>query len=211
MKRKTNINKGDSDTVDRDGSFRLGLSLLVIFFLACCLPGPSRADIYRYIDSEGVVHYTNTPTTSGFKLYIREKTVGIQVGSVSKTYDAIIQKAQVKYGIAFSLIKAVIHAESGFNPRAVSKKGAKGLMQIMPDNYRALSVLDPFDPSQNIMGGTRYLKQLLNRYDARLPLALAAYNAGPTAVDLYRRIPPYTETQNYVQKVMTLYNRYKNI
>jgi len=211
LKRKTNINKGDFEPPHRDGSFRLGVSLLVIFFLACCLPGPCRADIYRYIDSEGIVHYTNTPTASGFKLYIREKTVGIKVDSVSKTYDAIIRKAQVKYGIAFSLIKAVIHAESGFNPRAVSKKGAKGLMQIMPDNYRALSVSDPFDPSQNIMGGTRYLKQLLNRYDAKLPLALAAYNAGPTAVDQYRRIPPYTETQNYVQKVMTLYNRYKNI
>ncbi|RLB88034.1 MAG: lytic transglycosylase [Deltaproteobacteria bacterium] len=197
--------------MDREGLFSFRVTLLVVFFLACLFPGFSRADIYRYIDSEGIVHYTNTPTSSGFKLYIREKKVEPNIGPVSKAYDAIIKKAQIKYGIAFSLIKAVIHAESGFNPRAVSKKGAKGLMQIMPDNYKALSVSDPFDPFQNIMGGTRYLKQLLNRYDAKLPLALAAYNAGPTAVDLYRRIPPYTETQNYVQKVMTLYNRYKNI
>ena len=191
--------------------FGLGMTFLVIFFMAWCVPASCRADIYRYIDSEGIVHYTNTPTASGYELYIREKTKEVQVVSVSKTYDAIIQKAQVKYGIAFSLIKAVIHAESGFDSRAVSKKGAKGLMQIMPDNYKALAVSDPFDPSQNIMGGTRYLKQLLNRYDAKLPLALAAYNAGPTAVDLYGRVPPYTETQNYVQKVLTLYNRYKNI
>ncbi len=211
MKRKIDINKGDSETMDREGLFSFRVTLLVVFFLACLFPGFSRADIYRYIDSEGIVHYTNTPTSSGFKLYIREKKVEPNIGPVSKAYDAIIKKAQIKYGIAFSLIKAVIHAESGFNPRAVSKKGAKGLMQIMPDNYKALSVSDPFDPFQNIMGGTRYLKQLLNRYDAKLPLALAAYNAGPTAVDLYRRIPPYTETQNYVQKVMTLYNRYKNI
>jgi len=211
LKRKTDINKGDSETMDREGLFSFRVTLLVVFFLACLFPGFSRADIYRYIDSEGIVHYTNTPTSSGFKLYIREKKVEPNIGPVSKAYDAIIKKAQIKYGIAFSLIKAVIHAESGFNPRAVSKKGAKGLMQIMPDNYKALSVSDPFDPFQNIMGGTRYLKQLLNRYDAKLPLALAAYNAGPTAVDLYRRIPPYTETQNYVQKVMTLYNRYKNI
>jgi soluble lytic murein transglycosylase-like protein len=211
LKRKKNINKGDSDTAHRGGLFLGGATLLVIFFLACCLPGPCRADIYRYIDSEGVVHYTNTPTASGFKLYIKEKSRTLKLGPVSKTYDAIIQKAQVKYGIEFSLIKAVIQAESGFNPRAVSKRGAKGLMQLMPDNYKALSVIDPFDPSQNIMGGTRYLKQLLNRYDAKLPLALAAYNAGPTAVDRYRRIPPYAETQNYVQKVMTLYNRYKDI
>jgi soluble lytic murein transglycosylase-like protein len=211
LNRKTNTNNDHSDIAEQGGSFCLGASLLVIFFLVWAVPGPCRADIYRYIDGEGVVHYTNTPTASGFELYIREKTEDIKVGSVSKTYDAIIQKAQEKYGIAFSLIKAVIHAESGFNPRAVSKKGAKGLMQIMPGNYRSLAVSDPFDPSQNIMGGTRYLKQLLTRYDAKLPMALAAYNAGPTAVDLYGRVPPYTETQNYVQKVLTLYNRYKNI
>ena len=204
MKRKTNINKDDPYTLGRDGSVSFWVSLLVIFFLACFVPDHSQADIYRYIDSEGVVHYTNTPTASGFELYLKEKSRTLKLGPVSKTYDAIIKKAQIKYGIEFFLIKAVIQAESGFNPRAVSKKGAKGLMQIMPDNYKALSVLDPFDPAQNIMGGTRYLKQLLNRYDAKLPLALAAYNAGLTAVDLYRRIPPYKETQNYVQKVMTL-------
>ncbi len=209
MKRKTNIDKGDSGAMDRPWWVFSPLTILVIFL--CLFPGLSQADIYKYIDSEGIVHYTNTPTSSDYILYIREKSARIKARSIFRAYDSIIQKAQAKYGIEFSLIKAVIQAESGFNPRAVSKKGAKGLMQIMPDNYKTLSVSDPFDPSQNIMGGTRYLKRLLNRYDDKLPLALAAYNAGPEAVDRYGRIPPFKETRTYVQKVMTLYSRYKNI
>ena len=208
MKRKINTNKKDSPP--REGPVCLKVTFLLIFFLVCLAPGGSRADIYQSIDSGGVLSFTNTPTSSDYVLYIREKTVGLQMGIASPNYDTIIHKAQAKYGVAISLIKAVIHAESGFDALAVSKKGAKGLMQIMPDNYKGLSISDPFDPSQNIMGGTRYLKQMLNRYDDKLPLALAAYNAGPSAVDKYGQIPPYKETQNYVQKVMTLYNRYKH-
>jgi soluble lytic murein transglycosylase-like protein len=211
LKRKINIDKGDSDTGYRQGRVLFAIAIPVIFLLVCLSPNPSRSDIYKYIDSEGIVHYTNTPTSSDYVLYIREKSARLKPSPVSGDYDAIIQKAQARYGIEFSLIKAVIQAESGFNPRAVSKKGARGLMQIMPDNYKALSVSDPFDPSQNIMGGARYLKQLLNRYDDKLPLALAAYNAGPKAVDKYGGIPPYDETRTYVRRVMTLYSRYKNI
>lgn len=167
------------------------------------------ADIYMFIDSQGVVHFTNVPTSSDYKLYIRERPEKLQPRAGSDRYDHIILKAGQKYGVDFSLIKAVIQVESNFNPRAVSRKGAKGLMQIMPANFLTLSIQNPFDPSDNIMGGVMYLKRLLNRYQNKLPLALAAYNAGPEAVDKYQQIPPYKETENYVRKVMKLYSQYK--
>ena len=177
--------------------------------LVCLNSNNSFSDIYMYIDSTGIVHFTNTPTSTDYKLYIKEKTKRIQQRVSTKKYDDIIKKAQKRYGVEFSLIKAVIQVESGFDPKAVSKKGAKGLMQIMPDNYKNLFVKDPFNPSQNIMGGTLYLQRLLKRYKNKLPLALAAYNAGPQAVDKYKSIPPYEETQNFVRKVMKTYSRYK--
>ena len=108
-----------------------------------------------------------------------------------------------------SLVRAVIKAESDFDPDAVSKKGATGLMQIMPANYKDLMVADPFDPEQNIMGGTRYLKRLMARYDGKLPMVLAAYNAGPNAVDRYNNVPPFNETRRYVTKVMNFYDLYR--
>ena len=171
---------------------------------------PVCGDIYMYIDEHGVVNYTNVPTSSdGYKLYIKERPKKVEPRYDSKKYDDMIRKAQKRYGVEFSLIKAVIKVESGFNPKAVSKKGAKGLMQIMPDNFKAFSIKDPFNPMENIMGGTYYLQKLLKRYDYKLPLVLAAYNAGPDAVDRYKKIPPYSETQNYVRKVMKSYSRYK--
>ena len=209
MKRKNYIAGIRYDSKLRPGRF-LCLVATLVFCMAFIFPKHTLADIYKYIDSKGVVHFTNTPTSSDFLLYIRETPQKkIKSNSFFRDYDALIQKAQEKYGIEFFLIKAVIQAESGFNSRAVSKKGARGLMQIMPENYKALSISDPFDPSQNIMGGTRYLNQLLKRYKNKLPLALAAYNAGPKAVDKYGQIPPFKETREYVQKVMTLYSRYK--
>ena len=185
-------------------------TITVIVFSVILTPLAGGADIFMYIDSDGVVHFTNVPTSSNYKLYIKERPEKV-TGPVSTTkFDPVIRQAQEKYGIDFSLIKAVIKVESGFNPNAVSKKGAKGLMQIMPINFRSLSVSDPFDPSQNIMGGTLYLQRLFKRYSNQLPLVLAAYNAGPEAVDRYNRIPPFKETQRYVQKVMKAYSQYKN-
>jgi len=191
------------------------------FFLFICLcmmyPCTALGDIYRYIDANGVVHFTNTPTDEGYTLYLKEKRVGRVLQARTRrfkagpdVYDNIILKAARAFGVDHALIKAVIHAESGFNPRAVSSKGARGLMQIMPRNNASLNISNPFDPSQNIMGGTRYLKRMLIRYNEKLALALAAYNAGPSAVDKYKNIPPYDETQTYVQKVMSLYSRYKS-
>lgn len=163
-----------------------------------------------YVDSDGVVHFTNVPTSSDYRLYIRENPRRKRTARNHRKFDALIRQASAKYGVDFSLVKAVIQVESSFDPKAVSKKGAKGLMQIMPQNYASLNVTDPFDPHQNIMGGTRYLKQLIQRYDNRLQLALAAYNAGPDAVDRYRSIPPFSETRRYVQKVMEAFRSIKS-
>jgi len=181
--------------------------------IAGMVPAPSAlADIYKYIDSNGVLHFTNTPTSAGFVLYMKEGRKNFcPLNPGPSAYAGIIREAGERYGLDTALIKAVIQAESNFNPRAVSRKGARGLMQIMPGNNRALNISNAFDPSQNIMGGAYYLKKLLIRYENRLALALAAYNAGPEAVDRYRQIPPYGETQAYVRKVMGLYNRFKRI
>ncbi len=177
--------------------------------LCLIIPGPVHGDIYRYVDTEGVVHYTNTPSSPEYVLYLRENDRPVSRFSDTGLYDELIRRAADRFGVSFALIKAVIRAESAFNPEAVSPKGARGLMQIMPVNFRSLSLTDPFDPSQNIMAGTRYLKQMLTKYNRQIPLALAAYNAGPDAVDRYRQIPPFKETREYVRKVMTLYDRYK--
>jgi soluble lytic murein transglycosylase len=164
-----------------------------------------------------VVHFTNTPTAKGYTIFLKEENSGDEVLARTRrfkagpdVYNKIISDAAKRFDVDQALIKAVIHAESCFDPNAVSSKGARGLMQIMPHNDASLNISKPFDPSQNIMGGTRYLKRMLTRYNEKLALALAAYNAGPSAVDKYNKIPPYEETQTYVERVMSLYSRYKS-
>ena len=170
---------------------------------------PCYADIYMYIDSKGVLYFTNVPTSSNYRLFIKERPAKLSNSHPTDKYDSFIAEASKKHRVSFSLLKAVINVESAFNPKAVSKTGAMGLMQIMPENIRNLRIRDPFNPWENIMGGTRYLKELLQRYQGKLPLALAAYNAGPNLVDRYNAIPPIKETKDYVKKVMKSYNSFK--
>jgi soluble lytic murein transglycosylase len=191
--------------------YLLAIIFVFLFSTSVCV----HADIYMYIDADGVMHFTNAPTESDrdYRVYIRERSSHRSSTSDSPDkYDDLISVASKQYGVDSRLVKAIIKAESDFNPKAVSKKGAMGLMQIMPENFQHLDIENPFDPRENIMGGTRYFKYLYDRFDGQLALSLAAYNAGPTAVDNYNQtIPPYRETEQYVERVLAYYRNYKNL
>jgi soluble lytic murein transglycosylase-like protein len=143
-----------------------------------------------------------------FQEVLNLESSSIEETKLNHSYDLHIHKAADKYNVSPALIRSVIQIESGFNPKAVSRAGAQGLMQLMPSTAQHLGVINSFDPVQNIEGGTKYLRNLLNQYDGNLTLTLAAYNAGPGNVDKYGGIPPFNETQNYVKKVLMLYESF---
>jgi soluble lytic murein transglycosylase len=184
----------------------------ILFFLISAYSSV-HADIFMYIDESGVMHFTNTPTSNEYeyKIYIKERTAVSRNFHTTSKYDHFISDAAKQTGVDSRLLKAMIKAESDFDPRAVSHKGAMGLMQIMPENFKMLDLENPFDPWQNIRAGAQYFKKLYERFNGKLALTLAAYNAGPTAVDRYKRIPPYQETEEYVRRVLRYYRTFKQL
>lgn len=197
------------------------LFIFIIFFHFFFIVSPSIGGIYRYVDERGVIHFTNCPRDPNFKLYIPEskedlneegngdRPFSIPISKDSNQFDHLIYEFSKKYGVDFALIKAIIRAESGFNPMAVSRKGARGLMQLMPETALRMNVNNIFDPRENIEGGVRYFKYLLSLFNNDLRLSLAAYNAGENIVSELRAIPPYQETIDYIRKVWRYYQLYK--
>jgi hypothetical protein len=197
--------------------------LHVLIFLAgtCAV---AHADIYQFVDENGVVHFTNVPAgriKKNTKVYSETRRhspspTPHQTYSQSKSnqrsdeipasYLNIINSACERYGVDPSLVHAVVKVESDFNPFAISRKGATGLMQLMPQTASIMKVSNTFSPHENVEGGVKYLRYLLDRYEGNLSLALAAYNSGETAVKKWGTIPPYKETQDYVKKIMQIYN-----
>lgn len=177
-----------------------------------CVAGgatPVQAQIYSWKDANGVLTLSDKPKVPGPRVH---EAMTVRVGSqspmllnVGTTWETLIRQHAGLHDIRADLVRAVIQVESGFNPRAVSPKGAMGLMQLMPSTAARLGVIDPFNPAENIRAGVRYLRLLLDKYNNNEQLALAAYNAGPTAVDRYgSKVPPYRETQRYVQRITNL-------
>ncbi|MGE4608718.1 MAG: transglycosylase SLT domain-containing protein [Myxococcota bacterium] len=183
-------------------------ALVAAMVLAWIEPVWAGGGVYTYVDSRGVSHFTNVPNDSRYVLIPKPRRARRRVPAPqNRGYDGLIRLTAAENRVSPALVKAVIAAESSFDQLAVSAKGAQGLMQLMPATAAELGVTDAFSADQNVAGGARYLREMLDRYDD-LGSAIAAYNAGPTAVDRYRGIPPYPETRDYVKRVLTYYRHY---
>ncbi len=190
------------------------LPALVMLSSVTCLEA-AFAGIYSFTDAHGILHYTNKPDNpryAGMRLvgYLPERSDHRMRSFNSKRFKSLIEKAAREHEIDQALLHAVITVESGYDPHAVSRRGAAGLMQLMPQTARRYRVGNIHDPAQNIQGGARYLRDLMGKFDNDLTLTLAAYNAGEEAVAQYgNRVPPFRETLMYVPKVLDVYRRYQ--
>ena len=191
--------------------------ILLSLLIAAASASTARADFFQYTDDAGVVHITNVPTSNKYRWMMEERKPSILSPSnpayrkLSKQkFDGMISAAASRYGIDPHLVRAIVKAESDYDEKAVSKKGATGLMQLMPATATRMGVKNIHDPEDNVEGGIRYLSKLLKMFDWQVPLAVAAYNAGENAVVKHgNRIPPYSETQTYVKRVLHYYSVYK--
>lgn len=187
------------------------------FLIAVCLTAPGAAQVYTYVDENGIQVYTNVKPDPVYDArnvgcYGTCRT-GVDWHSTplrSEVFDEEIRATAEVFGVDDALIRAVMHAESWFNPEAVSHMGAEGLMQLIPATQLRFGVQNPFDPVENITGGTAYLAWLLDEFEHNVDFAVAAYNAGENAVRRHEGIPPYSETKEYVRRVRILYDRYRN-
>ncbi|OGU23952.1 MAG: lytic transglycosylase [Hydrogenophilales bacterium RIFOXYD1_FULL_62_11] len=196
--------------------------MATLLLLGCGLTRPGWADIYAYTADDGSVSLSNVPTDERYSVLITAAQPALAVAPVAAIpkaksglarkagYDQIVDEVSRTYGLESALLHAVISVESRYNTKAVSQKGAAGLMQLMPQTAKRYGVVDAFDPVQNLNGGARYLRDLLRLFNNNTSLALAAYNAGEHAVKKHgNRIPPYRETLNYVPQVLSFYQRYQ--
>lgn len=184
--------------------YRLIVSVAIPLVL---LSSHVKADIYRFKDKNGVWHFTNIPSDPRYRLYI--KTGGMKAKQYIKKYESIIHKAAEQFDVEPHLIKAIMKAESAFDPNAISESGAQGLMQLMPTTADDMRVNNPFDPEENILGGTRYLSLLLKRFKQDKRLAIAAYNVGAKIVEKHNSVPPIPQTRRFVERVMRYYMEFR--
>jgi soluble lytic murein transglycosylase-like protein len=194
----------------------LRIILAITFGLAVtCVVDRSaaRADVFVRLHKDGYKEFTNRPSGTGWVFYMSEDgsipEIRFEKAGKPKSVNEIVEEIATAYHVDAALVKAIIMAESNCNPAAVSSKGAQGLMQLMPATAKEMKVDRPFDPRDNVVGGVKYIKGLMASY-GDLRLALAAYNAGPGAVQKFDGIPPYRETINYVKKVIQYYKKFKS-
>ena len=205
----------------KNGRYR-SLQIAGLLVLAGLCPLQSvLAEVYKFTDKDGIVHYTNVKPanqknikTFSFPCYASDPKCQLldweNIPLNRRAFNEEIRAAAQVFAVDESLIRAIIHAESAYQPEALSPKGAQGLMQLMPATEKELQVDDVFDPVSNIECGTRYLSRLLKEFNQNVDLAAAAYNAGPGAVQKYGGIPPYKETREYVRRIRILYRRYSS-
>lgn len=200
---------------------RIGLGAVALLLLAA----PAQAELYSWVDDDGVIHLTNAAPGTGFRPYRGDDVEGFggelplvieEHGAERvlypvdvKRFDDLLKEAAEHYRLPFAFLKAIVKVESNFNPRAVSHADAKGLMQLIDGTAKKVNVTDPFDPRQSIFGGARYLRMLANEFDGNMALTAAAYNAGPERVKKQGRIPEIRETQRYVRRVLEMYRHYR--